>query len=70
VLSYLRKSGKDTAVVVLNMSAQPQTVALDQSKVGRGKGRRLLSTAAGTPSVDLSKIALEPYGVLIAELAK
>jgi alpha-glucosidase len=70
VLSYLRKSGKDTAVVVLNMSAQPQTVALDQSKVGSAHAKRLLSTASGSSSVDLSKIALEPYGVVIAELPK
>jgi alpha-glucosidase len=70
VLSYLRKSPKDTAVVVLNMSAEPQTVALDRSKVGGAKGKVLLSTGNPGNSLDLTKIALEPYGVVIAEVTK
>jgi len=70
VMSYLRKSKDDAAVVVLNFSSEPQTVALDTAKVGAVRGRALASTNPATRSVDLNKISVEPYGVLIAEVQK
>ena len=70
VMSYLRNSKDDAAVVVLNFSSEPQTVALDTAKVGAVRGRALASTNPATRSVDLNKISVEPYGVLIAEVQK
>jgi alpha-glucosidase len=70
VMSYLRKAKNDAAVVILNFSSQPQTVALDSTKVGGAKGRALASTNSETKSLDFSKISVEPYGVVIAEVQK
>ena len=72
VMSYLRKSKSATALVMLNFSAQPQTFALDLAKIGSSKGIALLASdrqLRGKP-VLLRNISLQPYGVLISELAK
>jgi glycosidase len=70
VMSYLRKSRSGVAVVVLNFSDQPQTVTLDAAKVGGSAGHALAATNSQLKNVDFSHIALEPYGVLIAEVQK
>jgi alpha-glucosidase len=66
VMSYLRKSRTEAAVVVLNFSDQPQTITLDAAKVGGSRGRVLAATNPQTKKVDFSHIALKPYEVLIA----
>jgi alpha-glucosidase len=70
VMSYLRKSRSGVAVVVLNFSDQPQTVTLDVAKVGGSAGQAIAATNSQLKSVDFSHIALEPYGVVIAEVQK
>ena len=70
VMAYLRKSGSGSAVVILNFSAQPQTIALDATKVGSSKASVLLSTDGKTGLASLDRISLTPYGVLIAEIQK
>jgi alpha-glucosidase len=66
VMSYLRKSRTEAAVVVLNFSDQPQTITLDAAKVRGSRGRVLAATNPQTKNVDFSHIALKPYGVVIA----
>lgn len=71
-MSYLRKSQSDAALVVLNFSAEPQVVTLDTAKLGASQGRVLAATKPDTKdkNVDLTRISIEPYGVVIAELGK
>ena len=67
VLSYLRKAGDGTSVlVVLNCTALPQTVSFDlRSK----EAATLLSSfaKAGRP-VDLKRVMLPPYGSWVGQL--
>src|SRR4051812_27125871 len=70
VMSYLRKWKSNTALVALNLSDQQQTITLDSAQVGASRGRVLAATNPQTKSVDVSKIVLEPYGVVIAEIQK
>ncbi len=71
VLAYLRRTKDDTVLVVLNMSAAPQTLrpALGTHGVDAAAGRTLLGTsrAAGT-TLGLDSIPLQPFEVVIAEL--
>jgi alpha-glucosidase len=73
-MSYLRKSKTGDALVALNFTAQPQTVALDAARLGSSHGRVLAATDtkanSKAQSVSLTSITLEPYGVLIAEVQK
>src|SRR5204863_9733774 len=61
VMSYLRKSKDDAALVVLNFSSESQTVALDTAKIDAVRERALASTNPATRSVDLNKIPVEPW---------
>jgi alpha-glucosidase len=70
VMSYLRKASSGSGVVVLNFSDQPQTITLDPGKVGASRGRVLAATNPEIKSVTFSHIALEAYGVVIAEVQK
>ena len=68
VMSFLRKHGTSAAVVVLNFTAQPQTIALDTGKVASSHGRVLAATNPEMRNINFSKIQLEPYGVVIAQV--
>ena len=68
VMTYLRKSTTGTALVVLNFSAQPQKVTIDQAKVGMSAPRVLMATDPKMRTIGLGQLTLEPYGVVIAEL--
>jgi alpha-glucosidase len=70
VMSYLRKSKSDTALVALNFSDQQQTITLDSAKVGASSARVLAATNPRIKTLDISKIVLEPYAVVIAEIQK
>jgi|SRR5215469_9411638 len=73
VLSYLRLYKDEAVLVVLNMSGNQQNVSFDLSAQGFGNARpaTLISTLRSHPQdVKLSQIALEPFGVYIAKLAK
>ncbi len=67
VMSYVRKAGGRTVLVTLNMSSAPQSVKFDAASVGGQTGKALVSTA-DVKDVDLQKVTLEPYGVLVAEI--
>jgi hypothetical protein len=69
-MSYLRKSKSDTALVALNFSDQQQTITLDSAKVGASSARVLAATNPRIKTLDISKIVLEPYAVVIAEIQK
>jgi alpha-glucosidase len=66
VMAYLRRSPSRTALVVLNFSAQPQTIALDKAKIGAAYVEPIMATDAKTKHLDVGSIALAPYGVVIA----
>jgi alpha-glucosidase len=68
VYSYARKSGDRTVVVSLNMTAEPQTVSLAE-EAGGSKGKVLASTSAPR-SVDLGKLALDPFQAIVVEVLK
>ena len=71
VLSFLRKGQAGSVLVVLNMSAQKQTVKFDLSGHGisGSKGRLLLSAPKATSNeVNLENVALPPFGVVIAKI--
>ncbi|MBV9436536.1 MAG: alpha-glucosidase [Acidobacteria bacterium] len=68
VMSFLRKSQHGTALVLLNFAAQPQAVSLDAGKVGAERARVLMTTGSQLGTVNITHLALNPYGVFIAEL--
>jgi len=71
VLSYLRKSSTDAAIVVINMSAAPQKVSFDLSPQGlrAGSVKTLLTTQASLKdNSSVQQLALEPFAAYIAEV--
>jgi len=70
IMSYLRRSGSDAALVVLNFSPQAQTITLDPVKVGSSAGRVLMATNPQTKTLNFAQVTLDPYGVVIAEIQK
>jgi alpha-glucosidase len=69
VMSFLRKHGTIAAVVVLNFTAQPQTIALDTGKIASLQGRVLAATNPEVRNINFNKVQLEPYGVVIAQVS-
>ena len=72
VLSYLRKSSSDAAIVVINMSDAPQKVSFDLSQQGlSGSAKTLMTTQASLQSnSSVQQLSLEPFAVYIAEVKK
>ncbi len=70
VLSYLRLYKGKAVLVALNMSAQPQTVSFNLAAQGLGASARPLITTGKNNEGPLKSVALEPYGVYIAEVEK
>jgi alpha-glucosidase len=65
VLSFLRRSGSETVLVALNMSAQTQTV---NYKLKQRSGRILLAAPAMDQAVSLDKVVIPAFGVAIVSL--
>ncbi len=65
VMSYLRSYKGKAVLVALNMSATPQRATFDLSKRGLARLKTLISSGA---SVQGNDVALEPFGLLIAEV--
>ena len=66
VFSFVRKSGQDTVLVTLNMSAQPRTVSFDAGKSGEVMYRSPLGKAGlSAETVSLKRVELEPFGFLV-----
>jgi alpha-glucosidase len=73
VLSYLRRYKGEAVLVVLNMSAQAQSVSFDLAPQGysSGKAKALLTTDSGlTGEQALRPLTIQPFGVYIANLSK
>ncbi|MGB2617151.1 MAG: alpha-glucosidase [Candidatus Acidiferrales bacterium] len=73
VLSYLRKTSRDTVIVVINLSPVRQTMNFDLTKKGLGDGttRTLLTTQTSLKgNTTVKQISLEPFAVYIAEIKK
>jgi alpha-glucosidase len=71
VLSYLRQNGKESVLVVLNMTATPQKVSFDLGPEGlQGKkADTLLTTMQQSPKeMTLSPMQLEPFAVYIGSV--
>jgi alpha-glucosidase len=65
VLAYLRRSGKQTILVVLNMSGHAKTVGLDLP----GHKTTLLCSPVA-PRLTGSSVTLQPFAVYIARLSR
>lgn len=65
VLAYLRRSGKEVVLVMLNMSGNAQTVRLGLA----GHGTPLLCSP-GAPHINGSSATLQPFAVYIARLSR
>ena len=71
VLTYLRKSGNEAILVVLNMSASEQKVRLDLASAGAGpKLSVLLTSFHEAPKASGGELNLEPYSAFIAKVSK
>jgi len=72
VLSYLRRSGNEAVLVVLNMSATPQQVKLDLSASGFGGAKQEVLARSGTKAtrVDGTVVAIEPFAAYLVKLTK
>ncbi len=70
VMSYLRRYQGRAVLVVLNMSAQPQSASFDLGAQGfQSKQAQTLITTAGKPvSVDLKTVSLRPFEVFIGQV--
>jgi len=68
VLSYLRSYKDQVVLVALNMSGAEQKINFGMSQHGFSSSKNLLSTSKSSTRGDV--VTLEPYGVLIAQLAK
>jgi alpha-glucosidase len=69
VFAYLRKSAGSTVLVALNMSEKPHTLSVNLAGKGvSGTTAKVLyrSPSAGVDALPLDRIALEPFGVLVA----
>jgi alpha-glucosidase len=73
VLSYLREFNGRAVVVVLNMSASPQSVSYDLTAYGvtGTSGAMLLSNVTGASSqVELKSLRVPGYGAFVFEIGK
>jgi len=71
-LSFLRRYKNEAVVVLLNMSAAPQTVDLELSKHGFGNARvtTLLSGGGIDTKILGNKASIEPFTAYVAKLQK
>jgi len=67
VFSYLRRAGKQTVLVALNMSAEVRTIVVTD---GEAKEADVLYRSLGPDrgTVKLASITLEPFGVVVARV--
>jgi len=73
LLSYLRKTRNDAVLVVINMSAAPQTVSVKLSKqrLSTKSAKTLLTTQSSLQNIStVAQLSLEPFAVYIAALQK
>ena len=73
MLSYLRKTKSDAVIVIINMSATPQTVnfKLSQQRLNVKSAKTLLTTQPSLQSnSSVAQLSLEPFAVYIAALKK
>jgi alpha-glucosidase len=73
VLSYLRRYKNEAVLLVLNMSAEPQSVSFDLTSQGfPAKSARTLLTTMATKvkQSSLSNLSLQPFAVYIGEVSK
>jgi alpha-glucosidase len=73
VFSYLRKSKSHAVIVVINMSASPQTVnfKLSQQRLNVKSAKTLLTTQPSLQNnSNVAQLSLEPFAVYIAALKK
>jgi alpha-glucosidase len=71
VLSYLRKSATDALIVIINMSAAPQTVnfRLSKQRLNVKSAKTLLTTQPSLQkNSSVAELSLEPFAVYIASL--
>ena len=71
VLSYLRKSATDALLVIINMSAAPQTVnfRLSKQRLNVKSAKTLLTTQPSLQNnSSVAQLSLEPFAVYIASL--
>jgi hypothetical protein len=70
VLSFLRKGETGSVLVALNMSAQDQNIKFDLSGQGlqSTKAHTLLTAPKTGSEIDLNRVSLLPFGVIIAEV--
>ena len=70
VLSYLRKYNDKAVLIVINMSAKPQTAKFDLSQQGftSGTASTLMAMPKAEGTQKLSDVALQPFGVFIGEV--
>jgi alpha-glucosidase len=71
VFAYLRKSGTDTVIVMLNMSSRQQTFAFKPADVGITGSGRLMPLYTSTPAADSiasANVVLPPFGALVAKM--
>jgi alpha-glucosidase len=69
VLSYIRRSGNETVLVTLNITPDNQTIAIQGQKATAGT-TLLSSWLKPGARVDLKKIELPPYGVVVTKLSR
>ena len=73
VLSYLRKTKNDAVLVVINMSAAPQTVnfKLSKQRLNVKSAKTLLTTQPSLQTnSSVAQLSLDPFAVYIASLKK
>jgi alpha-glucosidase len=70
VLAYIRKSGKERILVLMNMSGSDAktVVARRANGIQRGKAKVILSNMPGTPTtIDLQAVTLKPWQAVLLQ---
>ena len=71
IFAYLRKTGTEAIIVMLNMSAKEKTFAFQPGDIGITGSGRLTSLYTSTPAAESlapSKIVLPPFAALVAKM--
>ena len=69
VLAWKRSAvSGETVVVACSFSAKPETVSLENQLGGGKSGNVLASSGGGEGTLNLQKVALDPYGSVVVEV--
>jgi glycosidase len=68
VFAYLRKSGNESVLVLLNMSSRERTISFKHDEVQGSTLSPLYSSTPAAASIPTTRVVLPPFAALVAKL--